>query len=1213
MKLLKLRLKNLNSFRQEVNLDFDSAPMNETSLLAITGPTGSGKTTLLDALCVALYNKTPRLSGVGAQNPGNLLSQGKTEGFAEVFFEADGTRYLTEWSVKRNRKGELKQEAKLINTDTGVVVTDRLSSRSRSNDTHEMSVSGAVQTILGLDFDAFSRSVMLAQGQFAAFLKAKAEERRTILEATTGIGMYDTLKKTLNEKVNAVKREYEQVEAAFNAIPATSQEEIHQVQVQIGELDTKYRSLQQKRREIMEQKDAESQRARAYKQLTEAEERQRKLLSQRAEMDEVQAELDAARRAADLRLERQTFDTEKEALQAAETTLAETQCGLNEAQSDYDESQKKFIEIEAQYQSAAFERSAKIPVFNRARDKEIRAQAQFDEAEKRKAELQTVEKAVDQLTRHLGSQQEDKAKLEEQIESDRRFLDAHPLPADSDQCLVDAKTILVTLHGGASSHREKSKAQEELGSKSVQLRRKSEDLEGERIKLLEKKESADAALIQAEAELNALLAGGDADHWGHQKEDAQRLQPIAREYEDAVRRRRAAQEKLDPVREALNSAEVELADLNQTLESQTKDVALAEEKVKRYEAEEKYALMANHVIALREDLQAGQPCPVCGATEHPWTEKEELEGEKQIELAQRNLAEAKAALQIHQNHLSDLRGKSARAEVNNADLERRLNDLRETIEALEGDIASTQAKWQEISPDTEISSQMTQEMINKADAYIQNLHKAKTAYTDASHQGKLIEQRLNSHDREIQSVKANLAEIEGQRQEIDSDLAALNREIEEMEAQFWETLPDGFHGEKPGDALEQFEEQINAVRACEKRRNDKMSLLHQLSGEIESNLNQLESEGRRKAEVEAEIARYQAEGNRLFTSAHEKTGGLTADEAIQKLERDLQDKAEGRELTQRTFHETRNLLTQAQSKLDNANSHFDVCRQKFSAAQRAYLDALENAGFVSPEEHERAFRDESWLATNQAGMQQYQRDLYATELEVATHRATFVDSPLDPEAMDRLQDAEQEIDDQIDSITQEIGGLREKQQKLQAELKQREAQGHVLEKVRREKESWERLQECIPENSLRDFALERMFDLMIRLANKQLDDLTHRYELKVKGMRDMVVIDKWNANEERPVETLSGGESFLTSLALALALSEMSRGRTQLNSLFLDEGFGTLDSQTLDIAISALEGLRFSGKNVFVISHVEELTRRIPVRIAVEKTGNGSSQVKIQQ
>ena len=149
--------------------------------------------------------------------------------------------------------------------------------------------------------------------------------------------------------------------------------------------------------------------------------------------------------------------------------------------------------------------------------------------------------------------------------------------------------------------------------------------------------------------------------------------------------------------------------------------------------------------------------------------------------------------------------------------------------------------------------------------------------------------------------------------------------------------------------------------------------------------------------------------------------------------------------------------------------------------------------------------------------------------------------------------------------------------------------------------------------SLRDFALDIMFKQVSRIANAQLEFLTAgRYQLKVEGIGKLTIIDRWNANEERPVETLSGGESFLTSLALALALSELSRGRAQINSLFLDEGFGTLDSETLDVAIASLEGLQMQGRSIFLISHVGELTRRIPVRIAVERVGSGSSRVQVR-
>jgi exonuclease SbcC len=275
------------------------------------------------------------------------------------------------------------------------------------------------------------------------------------------------------------------------------------------------------------------------------------------------------------------------------------------------------------------------------------------------------------------------------------------------------------------------------------------------------------------------------------------------------------------------------------------------------------------------------------------------------------------------------------------------------------------------------------------------------------------------------------------------------------------------------------------------------------------------------------------------------------------------------------------------------------------------LTVLASAGFTSPEEHERGFRETSWLISSEERVNRYRADLRAVEAELASYQAVFADARFDSQAMARIQKAEQELDSQIHFSAQEMGRLREQLKELQENLSRREQQAVVLGKARQEKERWERLQSCIPDNRLRDFALERTFDLLIRFANKQLADVTHRYALKVKGMKEMVVIDKWNAGEERPVETLSGGESFLTSLSLALALSEMSKGRTQLNSLFLDEGFGTLDSQTLDIAISALEGLRVAGRSIIVISHVGELTRRIPVRIAVEKMGNGSSRVRI--
>ena len=238
----------------------------------------------------------------------------------------------------------------------------------------------------------------------------------------------------------------------------------------------------------------------------------------------------------------------------------------------------------------------------------------------------------------------------------------------------------------------------------------------------------------------------------------------------------------------------------------------------------------------------------------------------------------------------------------------------------------------------------------------------------------------------------------------------------------------------------------------------------------------------------------------------------------------------------------------------------------------------------------------------------YKSEIQKLALEITELQTRFEETPHDPEALDQIESQLKEIEAQIQETQQELGAQQQQIRGLKDALEKREALAGELEEAQQHLERWQRLQETIPRNDLRDFALQIMFRQMGNLANQQLKYLTsERYQLKVETIGDLAVIDRWNVNEERPVETLSGGESFLTSLALALALSELSRGRSQLNSLFLDEGFGTLDAETLDIAIAALEGLRMQGRNIFLISHIQELTRRLPVKINVKKRGNGSS------
>lgn len=207
----------------------------------------------------------------------------------------------------------------------------------------------------------------------------------------------------------------------------------------------------------------------------------------------------------------------------------------------------------------------------------------------------------------------------------------------------------------------------------------------------------------------------------------------------------------------------------------------------------------------------------------------------------------------------------------------------------------------------------------------------------------------------------------------------------------------------------------------------------------------------------------------------------------------------------------------------------------------------------------------------------------------------------------------QELAQRITLLSQELranGVLQgEVKQKLAEDILSRERQGELQKLIAHHQQSlddWAMLNALIGASDgakFRRFAQGLTLDHLIYLANRQLDRLHGRYQLQRKedGALEMQVIDTWQADSVRDTRTLSGGESFLVSLALALALSDLVSHKTRIDSLFLDEGFGTLDSETLDIALDALDNLNASGKTIGVISHVDAMKERIPVQINVKK------------
>ena len=1124
MRIISVACRNINSLRgnREHRLDFEAAPLEGCGLFAITGPTGAGKTTLLDAITLALYNQTPR-----QKNSQALLSHGAGEGWAEVVYEVEAGRFLSRWSLQRahkKREGNLQSATMEVSTwPEGKVLTQKSTESIRQN-----------ILLTGLDYDQFTRSVLLAQGSFAEFLKAKDDERAGLLERMTGTAIYKQLSRQAHERKAAEEKTEEALATRLGFVNLLGTEEIAAKLTEAETLTEQLATATQATATLREQHEW-------YGKLAEL---ATKLQAAAHTIGQAEAERASHRHALDRLAAHQAVEQFEEPWNAARNTEAEARKAGEKfheldtlakgAATKLGKAQALTATLAAAWQKAEADLTREKPALTEALSQLPRLQTLHNVWQDAAAAEASRTKAYQDARQRLADAEAQLARDQQQLSNLATWLATHAADAQLPTRLTELENLLASRDKVLKEHQERS----------GELKLLVSNLDGAR----QKRSAADQAGQQASEALQALEQEATAGTHNH-----------AAFWHDAQARARLLQAEL---------------------------AAAQRQRGQWYEQLVGKQFLADHQNLLR----AGQPCPVCGALEHPSTGTDtseeaiqQLSG--QVADADEMLANLTLAQSTNQELLTLLSTITPLAAPPTA--------LRPTLDAA---TALRRAR--------PLMAALLEIPTSRA-RFDGQQQQATAAAASAQEQQETVQAQMQTTTAKLEDIK-----LEGKQL---SD--KINKLAVDFNTSFDPHRPQELQAEFGKRAL-QFEEKIIEQRKLEKDLSGMQAAL----GSLQEQLATLQSEQQQATEL-----RRQAETNHTTCAAdiaHAHPGFASPQAALdhwqhaEQLARQQHEQQQRAENEEAKRHHT--LLarkadqeTQRDDALARAKILFaDLDRDLLAAGQDPKTLRLSAVLLpVAERPTLRALHTRLHGAVENA--QAIQRQLTEEQHYIKTLALSSEPGEVVAEAYAQAQRAQQSLHDELLLLRKALTDDEANRQKYAALADQLAAQ-------KAETRRWRNLHELIGHSEgtkFSRFAQGLTLARLVALANQHLSQFNDRYQLRRKddATLGLLVADAYD-DCTRDVSTLSGGETFLASLALALGLAELaSANATRLDSLFIDEGFGTLDADTLDIALAALSSLRRRGKTIGIITHVSPdiLRDYIDTQVVVERVGQGTSRLRL--
>ncbi len=1073
MKILELRFKNLNSLSGEWVIDFTSPEYVSDGIFAITGPTGAGKSTILDAICLALYGRTPRLKSI-TKSGNEIMSRQTGECFAEVTFETQAGKFRSYWSQHRARKKADGNLADSKHEISDVVSGQVLESKKRD-------VANAIEEKTGMDFDRFTRSMLLAQGGFAAFLQAVPDDRAPILEQITGTEIYSEISKRVHERQREEHGILELLQADTEGILILSDEEEAALSREISEKQNTEKELGLKNDELG------------------------KSILWLTGIDSLKSELSK-------------IDKESETLQNELKAFEDDRVKLQKA--------LKAAELDSEYARLASKRQEQ-----KNDDKDlVSSEEQLPKHEEELVLKETDLKNAENAVANVRSEQKRELELIKKVRALDLLLaekQSNLKTADSDCREVEARLLK-----NKEQRQKIISNQESVGKKLSKVRDylsanvRDEGLVSELTGINEQIKNLKTAMDNVSTSNNQV------------SEFRKQAETDAAQYTKQQALCKNLKEKHDAAKKLVlqtNEDITKLLDGRMLREYRIEHDSLLREKA--------YLRKIASLEDERAKLEDSKPCPLCGSLHHPFAEgniPEMDETEKKInELSTliKKAEEFESELKEHESKENKASSVFTEAEKKLVLASHKKDESRGNVKRSEDELKSASEKYAELKEFTLLKLKAFD--INQIpDTGLESISEA-----------------LGTRLKKWQDCQSQKAEIEKKNTELAAEIQSLGA--------IMQTLNDSL-------------KEKQAVQSTHKNELDKLT----------------------------------DERKGLYGNKNPDAEEIRLEGLVVKAEKDEKTARENRDKVRQQLNDVKTRITALKESMTKRQPELEKLESFFIASSK-------KSGF----EDESSYTSCLISIGERNKLSQQAKDIDDKQADIVTRRkdrkrrlSEEVDKKITETPIDVLKEEETATRESLRNLGEQIGAIKQKViDNTDAKTKHQKKQ-ILIKAQKKECAKWDSLHLLIGSSDgkkYRNFAQGLTFELMVSHANRQLEKMNDRYLLVRDSEQplELNVVDNYQAGEIRSTKNLSGGESFIVSLSLALGLSKMASRKVRVDSLFLDEGFGTLDEDALETALETLVGLQQGGKLIGVISHVPALKERISTQINIQPVSGGKSKI----